>query len=1062
MILQGDTSLTPPEYARLLTAVRSPTLTVTLERYSLQFGAHDSSGSAAVEDCFDAIVAGTNLLRVWSDAANQITYQTMPSEDAGWQAWNAAGNLVAAGIDASVVISLAVTGAQARVFWYDGTNIKYFESNDSGVNWGAAQQVGAVASVTHLAATSPNQVHYATLTASNNTRLHVYEFFPPWASSSSEIYWPFVPESFDAVVGNQDDDGAADVSSIIVMCTDYPPIIGIRADGTDLVHEVNPVQGIAFIRYQNGRWSDHTEFDVVDDKKSAYPGRHELKAFRADDGWLYLCYYRESAGSMAYSHPMIAITRSKNGLKWELPYIFQHHIDPPEIMLLRGIHAYMLNSKQTTFCFSEGYTNNPQTTQDITDRMVMYQSQQGDITQAQITVANPQQVLDITAPFSGDVSMQARVKLGYYDAGDKLVVQTSLLDVDSIGGAQDVPRDQEVIIGRDIGARLLTFRSDHVVERDSHIVGGDNFESQDDSDYSGLRHTATLDGSWKTPAGDDELVLLSNESPGLAVSTYLANAWNGSIQAGIRVASTDADDWVGLVLRLYDKDNFLVVKYDATSDTIKVYDRRDDSDIGIAESAAMGWTYATWYYLKARIRYGYLWVYSSTDNITWTQRISTELPGMAALAMWTWANYIGRDIPHGKGRMGYAGHGYSDEEDSWPAVPDSSPADPDPPEAGELGDGIWVFGTVADGVFYTTNLDDANPNYYEMNDGLDVSGSRTIYDLQIVDMGDGTEKLFASTYCGIYSHPYPPVSGGKWTELIRHWDIGNLAGLPQYDWLQIDRVAWSLTNPDHSWCSWRAEYRYGDGPDSADSFYGAAVTVDGWKTVNSVNTLLWEVFRWAGYVKQTDVALGVHSPDASKEVYLAGAWTTLGVNSAPYTYGSSTGISGLAQIDYVDVNTFARALYVPYHSDSWDDSYIYWIAEGYLRLSTNKGSTFSTIVSLGGQIRHYVRMRGPKYDRSILNIMLTATLHVYQDGAWGAMFGPQFADPLGGIAHDARVKSRFYDLSIDEWAWCGEHPGGGGRVYINTIAAQTDKSGDWGVVAGGAIPHCIAREELDA
>jgi hypothetical protein len=78
-------------------------------------------------------------------AANTLTIDTLADEAGGDNSW-ASQNLVATNIT-TVPPTLAVSGSTVRVFWYDNTDIKYFESVDKGTNWGAIQTVGTVASV---------------------------------------------------------------------------------------------------------------------------------------------------------------------------------------------------------------------------------------------------------------------------------------------------------------------------------------------------------------------------------------------------------------------------------------------------------------------------------------------------------------------------------------------------------------------------------------------------------------------------------------------------------------------------------------------------------------------------------------------------------------------------------------------------------------------------------------------------------------------------------------------------------------------------------------------------
>lgn len=760
VILVSETSLTAGEYASLRDAVGDPVVALTLTQYSPVFASHDTSGAGAAQDNFDAVVVDDVIVRAYYSAADTIRIQTLATEDGGDQAW-AGQNLVATNIVSTVPVSLVASGNDVRVFWYDGTNLRYFASADKGTNWGASTIVGAVADLSFLAATTLTRVHYWVLTTLNNQRLHVYIDDGGWAATNSDIYWPFTPQSVDAIVGNQLDDGAAAVNDVIVMATDFPPIVARKLRGVELGYEVNQVQGLAFIRYQNGRWSDHWEFDVVDEAPG-FPSRYGVKLSKSGE-WLFLCYERYD-GTSTYSHHAIAITRSKDGISWECPYLLTKSINDPSILLPRGDHLYLLNAWKTYRSPLVGYVGTSTVTYDLTPYSTHSQIAQGDMQQIQLSIGNPESVLDSTNPLGDDVMMQLEVELGYHVSGSDLKVQTLLADIDTISESEQLPTDHLTLVGRDLLGRMTSIQADQASEWDSQQIGGDNFDAADDeTDYSGMRHTATQDGSFKTPFGDNELLLTGSESPGIAFNTYCSDAWNGSLQCGIHVESDDHDDWVGVLFRAYDKRNFMNVKYDTADDKIKLYDRKDNVDLELV-SIAMGWSAGTWYYLKVRFRYGHVWVYTSTDGISWTVRITKELDGMVAGTAWTWTNFKGRTIPNCSGRMGYVGYGYSEEEDSYPAIPTSPPETP----GVEL---VYGSGRVAagnGGVGYTLDIGAATPVWAAANDGLstgytkcwklwqdpwawDTDGSKTCWGI----FGDSTNYA----HCLMYQENFP---NGQW------------------------------------------------------------------------------------------------------------------------------------------------------------------------------------------------------------------------------------------------------------------------------------------------------------
>lgn len=945
MISLSESGLSSANYAALLAAVDDPSLQVVLEQYSLSLTSHDSSGHASVLDSFDAIVCDDVIVRAYRSAANEITIQTLATEDGGDQAWSAKATLTATAISATVPVTLATDGsANVRVFYYDATaeEIEYFANAAKGVgnaaSWGATTLCLAVADVEQLAAVALTRVHYTRLTSSNNRRLWVVIDDGGWAATGSSVYWPTPIDSFDAVAGNQVDDEAAAVNDVIVFSTYFPHIIGRKIENTKLVYTITQVQGIAVIRYQNGRWSDHVAIDVVDEAPS-FPSRSDVRVSNYG-GYHFLTYYRVD-GTETYSHTAIALSRSKDGLRWELPYLLPASIDAISILLKRGDHAYLLNAKDTYRSISCGYTADCQNTQDITQYVVNRATRAGDIQQLQLTMANPEQVLDVTTPFSSDVTLQVRVKDGYWVGGSELLVQTLLADVEAIGGNLRLPQDHVSLQGRDKLARLLTLRADQVNEWESQAIGGDDFESADETAYSGMRHTAVQEGHWKTE--DNELFIVPNEAPCFATNTYVSDAQNGSCQAGIQVADTESEDYAGLTFRAYDKHNNMYAAYRAEEDTIRLYSRQDNSDTLVTESAAMSWTHSTWYYLKIRFRYGYVWVYSSTDGIVWTERIATEVSGVPTGTSWTWANFSPGLIPNLSGRMGYIAHGYSDEQDEYtpPPPPPPNGGGEDPPEQDQ-----WYAGLTAGfGAAYTNDIfGAANSQIWTFeNEGLPTVGWKTIYDFKLWHWPDGRVSLFATTGCGIAEYRYLPMPGGKWYPLVDLADLATAVGSVNAQLVSC-RMRFSIERQGYAYVGF---YTGSSSPYKLN----LARTEDYWQTVAAAHTYAGTCNANA-YGSKVDVAQ--HS-DAST-VYLAGlydAWSYGLVKST--TYGSSLTLKS---------STYGRAVHVPYGSASWDDSLVYAAGGvGIVAKSEDGGDSWAVMDTIGGET---VGLSTPTYDRNLL------------------------------------------------------------------------------------------------
>lgn len=711
MISASDAGITQSQHDDLMMETGDPIISFVLEQYSPSISemmdSGDGAGSSLVS--FDAIVCDDVIVRAWAET-DKVIVETLPSEDAGDQSW-ATVDVAATDIDVAIPISLAVSGSSVRVYWYNGTSIKYNDSADKGSAWGAASTAIAVTSLQFLAAPSLDVVHYTRLTAKHNCLLSRAELDGSWTSVDSGIYWQFTPTSFDAVDGNCLDDGAAASNEIIAMSTDMPPMIGVRVEGTELVYYLERVQGLAFFRYQNGRWGDHLAFDVVDNA-ATYPSRSQVRLSKTGN-WM-LMTYRRVDGTEEYPHTSIALSRSRTGIEWELPYLITNVMDGPAILLKRGDHATLLDSNNRYRSPSVGYTGDATVIQDVSANVISMDMKMGDIQEVQVTLANPGGELDATTPFSVDAILQARVKYGYAIDGTDLLVQTLMADIDAIACKKALPTDHIVITGRDVLARLITIKADETQEWQSQESGGDNFKAVGDTIYSGIRHTAGQSGSWT--AENEELNLTASDTQGIAFCTYLADAWNGSKQAGGKTAVTTSDDYWGLVFRAYNKDNLWYVKYQAEDDKLYLVERRKGIDAIKAVWTSLGWTHNEWGFLKASFRYGRIYVYTSADGIIWTERIDYQCAGVPSDATWDFG-----DIPNLMGRVGYTGHGYSaytpPDGGGYPPIVLPEFPDPDP---GDYGDAIGIVGK--GGYAYSGDaLTATSPTWHTYNTGLSDS-----------------------------------------------------------------------------------------------------------------------------------------------------------------------------------------------------------------------------------------------------------------------------------------------------------------------------------------------------
>lgn len=691
MITKTESGLTQPQYEKLrdlyglLGIGGDVSYQVMLEQYAPEFSLHDTVGGRSSTTCFDAAVSGTWLVRVaagsFSDigggAISNIAVERLSSEDVGDQIWQTQYVSVSA-FDASVPLSLGVTGNAIRVFWYDGTSIRYNESLDNGATWGAEQVVEALADVEALAATSTTQLHVRyTTTTKQNHRLAVIVDDGGWSRTDSHVRWPLPVGNMDAIALNTDTD-------IVVMAADLPPILGRQIISTTLAWKIERVCALVYFTYQNGRWSNHYTFDVVDrfsSRTRAYP------ALSSYGNFLFLTYLRTEGEYNEHTSTVTA--RSQDGLCWELPAPMSDDMDYKSILLKRGNHLYLLDSVHTQRSFSVAFNEelvSGETSEDVSDYVMQISSNIVQTRSTTVVLSNPDDVLRGAGHLLVDVrAMRARIWLGYDDSGTDITTQVVLAHLAQVERDRPVPVDHLILTLIDPLSLLGVISVEGAHEWPSQQIAGDNYHDPLASGYGGLGHTAVQAGGWESI--NDELRLRSNNTEGVTWSTHVSNMFCGSISTAFRMHYDDKNEYAGVVFWSADKNYLWNVVYHPDEDTLYLYERQEGTDTLRGSAAALGWSVDTFYWVRVEMNYAYITVYTSTDGVSWTSRITYERQALTTL------DYMGiRGLPLTAGWVGDIAYGYT------PAPSYSGPAPgtvvaPDGLEliiVGTFGSGVYV------------------------------------------------------------------------------------------------------------------------------------------------------------------------------------------------------------------------------------------------------------------------------------------------------------------------------------------------------------------------------------
>lgn len=744
MILQPESGLSIDAYNALQAQYGDVNFQLLLEQFAPSWEVH-TAASIPTDYNFEVVnVSPDILLRAYLlPSGTDIQTQTLASEDGGDQVWTDLTELTCADMG-GVPFSMVASGTEVRVFWYDSASghIHYYWADAAAfIGWWTDVDTGIALPGTpkFIASAHPERVHFVYITPAilvdkggSNWRLGCLEKVGPWWNlHTSDVYWPFLMESFDVVsIG-----GAFDSEEIIACATDLPPILSYEAIGTKVLKKTERVTGIVTFRYWfAARWSDHYVFDVVDQPNAMT--RTQVKLSTCGDYYI-LSYLRVDTERGGYGtanrdrldmeyHTRVAVSRSKTGLDWECPVTVFSANTGPAIMVARGKHLYLcLGTLKTLRSPMVAYAGTPDTSvvEDVTDYALAVRSRIEQIRNTGVTLANPDRVLQGPTKllYPEAYASQARLLLGYHTTEGLARTQVLVGDVVQMARDKRLPVDHLPITIQDRLGLLNLIAADNALEWQSVTVGADDFRDPTDTGYGGMRHIAPQRGAFKNgtdntdevPAQSDQehrLYSASDWKQAIGWSTFVDHAFCGEISAG-EVLTGANDEYIGLVFNAVDRNNLWAVIYLKDEDEIWVVNRSglsaisdpyldDDSqytdDDTIQSVAAMGWTATDKHYLKAVWRYNLLRVYTSLDGVVWSPVefewtgggptvYDVELPGVG--------NTLFDDITTMPKVAGYAGliaYGASDAG-SQPPPSDGEPWVPPPPPVVPVGKPIAVL-----------------------------------------------------------------------------------------------------------------------------------------------------------------------------------------------------------------------------------------------------------------------------------------------------------------------------------------------------------------------------------
>ncbi len=564
---------------------------MTLQR--LNFDWSQFGGTPIVSsDAVDACTTTNYLIRIYLNTFGDLVVARHDGDPAS--SWSAVHSISSPQTPWCVVAS----GTTIRVFYNNGSNIVYKESTDEGDTWGSAQTVMSSTNVDHLAAASTTRLHYVTYDTYNSRFRYVKYSLGAWTSYSGDLYYPGQLENLSAVKMGYHD--------IIAFSALGPKRYTLQSQGIWMTR----VQSIT--RKNTTLWCDPREVDVLDEYVSNTNDR-TFPHLALVNGLLFCTYVSNDAGSKQCS-----FSRSETGRFWEIRQPLGPFNGSDAFrgkLLALGTRIYYVGAGYSYWSSSTVLSGNSTVETDYTSRVGSYQAVHQRARQIKLDLHNDD--AGISAALEND-RWQIKEELGYYASdGDPLLVQVGQLEIDTITRANTPATNIVTLVGRD-RMSWLSDRSgaDQYEERESQLRHWDDYTGD-----QGMRYTAVMDGTWDTDSST--LRLEADGNTGSAMCSRKKFIGHTVVQAGIKIPTNGGTEWVGLIFRAQDSDNFWYAYYNDADDKIHLQ-RRYNGAWGspVASSAAMGWTGGTQYYMRVEARFSRFVVYTSTAGKIWTQTLT--------------------------------------------------------------------------------------------------------------------------------------------------------------------------------------------------------------------------------------------------------------------------------------------------------------------------------------------------------------------------------------------------------------------------------------------------------
>lgn len=400
--------------------------------------------------------------------------------------------------------------------------------------------------------------------------------------------------------------------------------------GTTLTTQMEAEGGIlAFLYQPDGRqYSDHVWVDKVA-PMDLYNYRSRLKA-SVMNGKVYLtCFH--STGDAFNAIPSYRVYISQDLVNWSAPKQIPLPSDLESGLHLVQVGQYcygfekrdVWRSDSTLFVGSSAAA----VQEDISIYVHDYKTTQSGAFQAQFALDNSDGHFTDHAFINDQHLVALEHFLGGWEGSTQRLYRVGITQIDSFQDTDDKAAYYINCAARDHFSWMSDdTAAEQVLIKDGWNVGLDSFSDQSGTNYGGLSHFATVSGEWQTIA--NELIATPGENANrlcVGYSTFNPDIWNGVIQVAMKLNSSGVIHG-GIAFRLKNN-NFHYVYYSKSDDSlIFSISGWDASGGGILSTAtSIGWsgTIASQFkYLRVRLYYNAIKAYTSSDGITWTEKIA--------------------------------------------------------------------------------------------------------------------------------------------------------------------------------------------------------------------------------------------------------------------------------------------------------------------------------------------------------------------------------------------------------------------------------------------------------